>query len=155
MDKYPHQLSGGQSQRVTIARAIYKDSDLILFDEPFSALDTNLRIKLRRKIKSWLKETNKTAIFITHDKEEAFYLADQIFILTDGLIVQEGNQAELTSRPNSNFVAKFISRGICLSSKETSGLFSLRRSFQTLCLLKRKILNLLWRKRIILKVQYL
>ena len=89
-DKYPYELSGGQQQRVAIARALAYQPSILLLDEPFSNLDTNLVEKIREEIKRILKAAQITSIFVTHNKQDALSLADQVIILQDGRIVQTG-----------------------------------------------------------------
>jgi iron(III) transport system ATP-binding protein len=115
---YPSELSGGQKQRVAIARAMYQRPDIILFDEPFSALDQNLRIQLRQKVRNWLRENQISGIFITHDKEEAIHLADRLFILDQGRIVAEGHPEDVLENPPNQSVATFLESGILFSKKE-------------------------------------
>ena len=89
-DKYPYELSGGQQQRVAIARAIAPRPSVLLLDEPFSNLDANLQEKIRKEIKDILKKAQITAIFVTHDKEDARVLADKVIVLKDGVTIQRG-----------------------------------------------------------------
>lgn len=89
-DKYPYELSGGQQQRVAIARAIAPRPSVLLLDEPFSNLDANLQQKIRREIKDILNKAQITAIFVTHDKEDAKVLADKVIVLKDGVTIQRG-----------------------------------------------------------------
>ena len=88
VNKYPHQLSGGQQQRVAIARTLALKPDIILFDEPMSALDADNRLTLRREIKKIQKELKTTMIYITHDQEEAFSLSDRVMVMNNGNIEQ-------------------------------------------------------------------
>jgi ABC-type Fe3+/spermidine/putrescine transport system ATPase subunit len=106
--KYPLQLSGGQQQRVAIARALAYDPDILLFDEPFSALDAQIRSTLRREIRLLLKKINKAAIFITHDQEEALEIADRIAVLNAGHVDQIAVPYEIYSDPTTEFVATFL-----------------------------------------------
>jgi ABC-type Fe3+/spermidine/putrescine transport system ATPase subunit len=107
-DKFPSQLSGGQQQRVAIARALAYEPEVLLFDEPFGALDAQIRTTLRREIKSLLKEIGVPSIFITHDQEEALELGDRIAVLSGGRIEQIGTPFEVYTRPETEFVAKFL-----------------------------------------------
>jgi iron(III) transport system ATP-binding protein len=84
VDRYPHELSGGQQQRVAVARALAPAPTLILLDEPFSNLDTDLRSQMRDEVEKILRATGTTAIFVTHDQEEAFTIADQVGVLDQG-----------------------------------------------------------------------
>lgn len=106
--KYPSQLSGGQQQRVAIARTLAYKPEVLLFDEPFGALDAQTRVRLRREIRTLLKEVNVPSIFITHDQEEALELGDRIAVLNSGRIEQIGTPDEVYNRPESEFVATFL-----------------------------------------------
>ncbi len=106
--KYPLQLSGGQQQRVAIARALAYDPEILLFDEPFSALDAQIRSSLRREIRMLLKKINKPAIFITHDQEEALEIADRIAVINRGHIDQIAVPYEIYSEPATEYVATFL-----------------------------------------------
>lgn len=105
---YPHMLSGGQQQRVALARALAPDPDLILLDEPFSGLDARLRDQVRDKTLHVLKHTGKAALMVTHDAEEAMFLADRIAVMRDGRIVQIGTPEALYCHPADPFVAAFF-----------------------------------------------
>jgi iron(III) transport system ATP-binding protein len=107
-NKYPHELSGGEQQRVSLARALAPGPNLILLDEPFSSLDTNLRQDIRDETSRILKETNTTAIVVTHDPEEAMLIADKIILMNKGEIQQEGTAREIYHNPKNNFVASFL-----------------------------------------------
>jgi len=106
--RYPAQLSGGQRQRVALARALAIDPRLLLLDEPFGALDT----KIRKDLRQWLKElhhrTGHTTIFVTHDQDEAFELADRVAILSDGRLEQVGTPDQIRQHPANDFVAEFL-----------------------------------------------
>lgn len=102
------QLSGGQQQRVAISRAMIVEPQLMLFDEPLSNLDENLRLKMRREIKKMLKEMNITSIYVTHDQNEAMSIADKIVIMKDGLIQQISSPNNLYYKPINKYVANFI-----------------------------------------------
>jgi iron(III) transport system ATP-binding protein len=107
-DAYPDQLSGGQKQRVALARALAPEPSVILLDEPFSGLDASLRQSLRAETVRVLKNTGTTAIMVTHDAEEAMFMADRIALLNDGVIEQVGTPAELYQHPRTPFVASFF-----------------------------------------------
>ncbi|QUJ67062.1 ABC transporter ATP-binding protein [Photobacterium sp. GJ3] len=109
--RYPHQLSGGQQQRVAIARALACEPDLILLDEPFSNIDTQVRHGLIREIRRIFKTQGVTAIFVTHSREEAFAFADRLAVMHNGVIEQFGTAAELYYQPCSRFVADFLGTG--------------------------------------------
>jgi sulfate transport system ATP-binding protein len=106
--KYPSQLSGGQQQRVAIARTLAYKPQVLLFDEPFGALDAQMRVRLRREIHALLKHVNLPAIFITHDQEEALELGDRIAVLNAGRIEQIGTPDDVYNRPETEYVATFL-----------------------------------------------
>src|SRR2546421_4006277 len=106
--KYPSQLSGGQQQRVAIARTLAYDPEVLLFDEPFGALDAQTRGHLRREIRALLKKVNVPAIFITHDQEEALELGDRIAVVNVGHIEQIGTPSEVYNNPATEYVATFL-----------------------------------------------
>lgn len=106
--KYPSQLSGGQQQRVAIARALAYNPEILLFDEPFSALDAQIRQRLRREIRHLLKQINVPAIFITHDQEEALEIGDRIAVLNRGKIEQIGTPLDVYNKPETEYVATFL-----------------------------------------------
>jgi ABC-type Fe3+/spermidine/putrescine transport system ATPase subunit len=106
--KYPSQLSGGQQQRVAIARTLAYKPEVLLFDEPFGALDTQTRVHLRREIRALLRKVNVPAIFITHDQEEALELGDRVAVINNGHIEQIGTPYEIYNRPATEYVATFL-----------------------------------------------
>ena len=106
--KYPSQLSGGQQQRVAIARTLAYKPEVLLFDEPFGALDTQTRVKLRREIRALLKKVNVPSIFITHDQEEALELGDRVAVINVGHIEQIGTPFEIYNHPATEYVATFL-----------------------------------------------
>jgi multiple sugar transport system ATP-binding protein len=108
LGRYPRQLSGGQRQRVAIGRAIVRDAELFLFDEPLSNLDAQLRDEMRSEIKRLHQELGKTMIYVTHDQIEAMTLADRIVLMREGLIEQQGAPLDLFERPATRFVAGFL-----------------------------------------------
>ena len=108
LSRYPRELSGGQRQRVAIGRAIVRDADLFLFDEPLSNLDAKLRDGMREEIKRLHRELGKTFIYVTHDQIEAMTLAERIVLLRDGVIEQQGAPLSLFERPANTFVAGFL-----------------------------------------------
>lgn len=110
-DKYPHQLSGGEQQRVALARALAPKPRLILLDEPFSSLDSELRETLAFELRSLLNRENTTAIMVTHDINEAFALADEIGVMSEGVLQQWGSTQDLYDKPQNRFVAEFITQG--------------------------------------------
>ncbi len=109
-DKYPHQLSGGQQQRVALARALAPDPKLLLMDEPFSNLDSEMRRNLSREVRDILIERKISAILVTHDQEEAFTVADETGVMLEGNLQQWGSAEQLRESPANEFVARFIDR---------------------------------------------
>jgi multiple sugar transport system ATP-binding protein len=108
LGRKPRQLSGGQQQRVAIARALVRTPSVFLFDEPLSNLDAKLRVELRSEIRRLQQESGITALYVTHDQEEAMTIADQLVVLNAGRIAQVGTPAELYQHPGDEFVAGFI-----------------------------------------------
>jgi ABC-type Fe3+/spermidine/putrescine transport system ATPase subunit len=106
--KFPSQLSGGQQQRVAIARTLAYTPEVLLFDEPFGALDTQTRVHLRREIRALLKKVNVPSIFITHDQEEALELGDRVAVLNVGHIEQIGTPFQIYNHPATEYVATFL-----------------------------------------------
>ncbi len=109
---WPHELSGGQQQRVALARALAPKPELLLLDEPFSNLDTELRERLSVEVRAILKETGTTAILVTHDQNEAFALADEIGVMRAGAIEQWASAYDLYHRPRTRYVADFVGQGV-------------------------------------------
>ncbi|MEV6982261.1 ABC transporter ATP-binding protein [Sphaerisporangium sp. NPDC051017] len=107
-DRYPHQLSGGQQQRVALARALALEPRVLLLDEPLSALDAKVRVTLREEIRRLQLSLGITAIFVTHDQEEALSVADHVAVLRAGRLEQSGPPAEIYDRPATPFVAEFV-----------------------------------------------
>jgi thiamine transport system ATP-binding protein len=106
--RMPAQLSGGQQQRVALARVLATDPRVLLFDEPLSALDKNLRESLKFAIRELQRRTAKTAIYVTHDQSEAFAISDRIVVMNAGRVEQIGSQTDIYLRPRTGFVAEFI-----------------------------------------------
>jgi putative spermidine/putrescine transport system ATP-binding protein len=106
--KYPYQLSGGQQQRVSLARALAIQPDVLLLDEPLSALDAKIRVSLRSEIRAIQKRLGITAIFVTHDQEEALSISDRIVVMDAGEIEQVGTPFEIYNFPKTQFVANFV-----------------------------------------------
>jgi sulfate transport system ATP-binding protein len=106
--RYPSQLSGGQRQRMALARALAAEPKVLLLDEPFGALDANVRKELRRWLRRLHDEVHVTTIFVTHDQEEAMEVAEQIVVMNEGRIEQTGAPRELYEHPHSEFVMSFV-----------------------------------------------
>ncbi|MEZ9442407.1 ABC transporter ATP-binding protein [Vibrio sp. 10N.222.54.F12] len=119
-DRYPHQLSGGQQQRVAIARSLAYKPDLLLLDEPFSNIDTQVRHELISQIRKIFKKQGVTAIFVTHSREEAFAFSDKMAVMNHGVIEQYGSASELYFHPSSKFVADFLGGGSYLNAQRIS-----------------------------------
>jgi multiple sugar transport system ATP-binding protein len=108
LDRYPRQLSGGQRQRVAMGRAIVRDPQVFLFDEPLSNLDAKLRVSMRSEIKALHQRLKTTTVYVTHDQIEAMTMADKIVVMHDGIVEQIGAPLDLYDRPSNLFVAGFI-----------------------------------------------
>jgi multiple sugar transport system ATP-binding protein len=108
LDRYPRQLSGGQRQRVAMGRAIVRDPQVFLFDEPLSNLDAKLRVQMRAEIKELHQRLKTTTVYVTHDQVEAMTMADKIVVMHDGVVEQIGAPLELYDNPANMFVAGFI-----------------------------------------------
>jgi putative spermidine/putrescine transport system ATP-binding protein len=107
-DRYPWQLSGGQQQRVALARALASKPQVLLLDEPLSALDAKIRVSLREDIRSLQRELGITSIFVTHDQEEALSISDRIVVMNEGRVEQIGTPSEIYNFPRTRFVASFV-----------------------------------------------
>ncbi|MBP7240507.1 glycine betaine/L-proline ABC transporter ATP-binding protein [Amaricoccus sp.] len=107
-DRYPNQLSGGMQQRVGLARALTNDAPILLMDEAYSALDPLIRVDMQTVLLDLQKELRKTIVFITHDLDEALRLGDQIAILRDGRVIQQGTSQDIVLRPADDYVATFV-----------------------------------------------
>jgi ABC-type Fe3+/spermidine/putrescine transport system ATPase subunit len=119
-ERMPSQLSGGQQQRVALARMLATDPRVLLFDEPLSALDRNLRDTLKYAILALQRRTRKTAIYVTHDQSEAFAISDRVFVMNRGRVEQSGTQLEIYLHPASEFVAGFVGDNNALPGEVTS-----------------------------------
>lgn len=115
--RYPHQLSGGQQQRVALARALAPNPSLLILDEPFSNLDAMLRMQLRNQVFEIIKKTGVTAIFVTHDTQDALSVADEILILQNGKVIQKDQASNLYTKPNSVYVASLFGNTIQLNQE--------------------------------------
>src|SRR5690625_308372 len=121
--RFPAQLSGGQQQRIALARAIVIEPDVLLLDEPLSALDANLREEMRVELKRIQRELGITTIFVTHDQAEALALSDKVVVMSNGLKEQEGEPDSVYNRPASRFVAEFLGNANLLQGRlEEEGL---------------------------------
>jgi osmoprotectant transport system ATP-binding protein len=126
-DRYPSQLSGGQQQRVGVARGLAVDPNILLMDEPFSAVDPIVRDELQQEVLRLQKELAKTIVFVSHDIDEAFLLGDQVVVLEQGgHIVQQGTPEQILAKPANDFVATFIGadrgkRRLTVSSASSRG----------------------------------
>jgi iron(III) transport system ATP-binding protein len=109
--RYPHELSGGQQQRVALARALAPEPELVLLDEPWSNVDPSLRASLRDEIVGLLRALDVTTLLVTHDREEAFSIADRIALMREGTVVQEGSPESLYLSPASRWAAEFVGAG--------------------------------------------
>ncbi len=119
--RFPHELSGGQQQRVAMARALAPKPALLLLDEPFSNLDPDMTIKMRKELYRLLRQTHTTAILVTHDHEEAFSMADQVAVMQNGNLVQSGTPETIYQYPSCPFVAEFIGQANTISGIVQNG----------------------------------
>ena len=110
-DRYPHELSGGQQQRVALARALAPGPELVLLDEPWSNIDPHLRAPMRDELARILRAIDVTVVLVTHDREEAFSLADRIALMRDGTVVQEGTPEQVYLAPATRWAAEFVGAG--------------------------------------------
>lgn len=120
-DRYPDELSGGQAQRVAVARALAPRPRVLLFDEPFSNLDTGLRARVRTEVAALMREVGMTSIFVTHDQEESFVLGDRVAVMRDGRIEQVGSPEKVYQRPTSPWVATFLGEANIMRATATNG----------------------------------
>ncbi|MEW5989176.1 MAG: ABC transporter ATP-binding protein, partial [Chloroflexota bacterium] len=114
---YPYQLSGGQQQRVALARALAIEPQVLLLDEPLSALDAKIRLSLRNEIRSIQRELGITTVYVTHDQEEALSLSDRVVVMSEGRIEQVGTPSEIYNFPKTHFVASFVGTLSILSAR--------------------------------------
>jgi iron(III) transport system ATP-binding protein len=125
-DRLPSTLSGGQQQRVAVARALAPRPQVLLLDEPFSNLDTNLRVEVRAEVHRLLLELGITAVFVTHDQEEAFVVGDRVAVMRDGRIVQVGTPQQIYAAPATRWVAEFVGDALFVrgeaAGREATGL---------------------------------
>jgi iron(III) transport system ATP-binding protein len=116
-ERFPHQLSGGQQQRVAIARALAYKPSILLLDEPFSNIDHQVRFQLIEDIRRIIKDQQVSAIFVTHSKDEAFAFSDQLAIMNEGKIIQQGTAKALFHQPKAKMVAEFLGQGIYIDAQ--------------------------------------
>ncbi|MGE4294078.1 MAG: ABC transporter ATP-binding protein [Campylobacterales bacterium] len=121
-DRYPHELSGGQQQRVAIARALAPGAKLLLLDEPFSNLDYSLRLTMRQELRRMIKQSGASAIFVTHDQQDAFEISDRIAIMNGGAIEQIGTPKALYYTPQSRYVATFLGQCNLIEGRVEKGM---------------------------------
>jgi iron(III) transport system ATP-binding protein len=114
-ERMPHELSGGQQQRVALARALAPEPSVLLLDEPFSNLDATLRAEVRHEVKDLLRRIATTAVFVTHDQEEALFIGDEIAVMNKGRLEQVGTAEDVFHRPQTRFVAEFVGQTDILS----------------------------------------
>ena len=107
-DRLPGSLSGGQQQRVALARALAPQPSVLLLDEPFSSLDTTLRVEVRAEVAALLRDLEVTCVFVTHDQDEAFVLGDEVAVMRDGAVIQQASPAVLYERPTDRWLAGFV-----------------------------------------------
>jgi len=119
--RFPHELSGGQQQRVALARAVAPAPRLLLLDEPLAALDARVRHRLRDEIRGLTDRLGMTALYVTHDQEEALAIADRVVVMRDGRIAQQGAPEEIYLRPASRFVAEFVGQATLLAAEVEAG----------------------------------
>ena len=120
--RYPHELSGGQQQRVALARALAPGPDFVLLDEPWSNIDPHLRATMRDELARILRGINVTVVLVTHDREEAFSLADRIALMRNGAVVQEGTPEEVYLSPVTRWAAEFVGAGNFLPGRLENGI---------------------------------
>lgn len=130
-NRYPDQLSGGQKQRVAFARAIAPHPKVLFLDEPFAALDKQIRQELRLWLKRLVHQLGITSIFVTHDHEEAIETADEIVVMNEGTVKQIGTPNEIYNQPNCEFVARFIGHSSLLNSPDLAGFMLPEKPFVT------------------------
>jgi iron(III) transport system ATP-binding protein len=125
-ERYPHELSGGQQQRVALARALAPKPELVLLDEPWSNIDPHLRGSMRDGLARILRAIHVTVVLVTHDREEAFSLADRIALMRDGAVVQEGTPEAVYTAPATRWAAEFVGAGNFLPGRYADGVVETR-----------------------------
>jgi iron(III) transport system ATP-binding protein len=121
-ERHPHELSGGQQQRVALARALAPGPELVLLDEPWSNIDPHLRSSMRDELARILRAINVTVVLVTHDREEAFSLADRIALMRNGTVVQEGTAEDVYLAPATRWAAEFVGAGNFLPGRLANGI---------------------------------
>ncbi|WP_022799034.1 ABC transporter ATP-binding protein [Thermus islandicus] len=121
--RYPKELSGGQQQRVALARALAREPRVLLLDEPLSALDAKIREELRGELKRLQRETGLTALYVTHDQEEALALSDRVAVMREGRLEQVDTPKGIYTRPQTAFVARFVGQGTLVPGEARGGAF--------------------------------
>ena len=122
-DRMPHELSGGEQQRVALARALAPQPEIVLLDEPFSNLDAPQRDRMRREVRRILMDAAATALFVTHDQEEALAIADTVAVMRDGAVVQSGSPSDVYSRPADPWIASFLGDSVFIDgTAEAAGI---------------------------------
>ena len=119
--RYPHQMSGGQKQRVALARALVNEPDILLLDEPMSALDAHLRTQVQEELRRLQRELKQTFILVTHDQDEAMVVSDRLAVMRDGLVEQVGAPREVYSKPRNQFVAEFLGAANIIQARRDGG----------------------------------
>jgi iron(III) transport system ATP-binding protein len=118
---FPHELSGGERQRVALARALATDPEVVLLDEPFASLDAGLRATLREEVAAILREAGASALFVTHDQQEALSLADEVVVLRDGRVEQSGAPEHIYAAPASRWIAEFLGTADVMPGTASAG----------------------------------
>ena len=120
-DRYPHQLSGGQQQRVALARALVNEPEVLLLDEPMSALDARLRAQVQVELRRLQRKLGQTFILVTHDQSEALVVSDRIAVMSQGRIIQFGTPKEVYEHPKNQFVAEFLGAANLIAGRRANG----------------------------------
>ena len=148
LDRYPSELSGGQQQRIGVARAFANDPDVILMDEPFSALDPVTRSDLQDELRSLQRKTQKTVVFVTHDMDEAIKIADMICIMREGKILQYDTPENILKNPVDEYVSNFVGKNRIWSSPEFIKLADIMNEHPITCHREMSILSCIEKMRV-------
>ncbi|MDG2300965.1 MAG: ABC transporter ATP-binding protein [Acidimicrobiales bacterium] len=132
-DRYPSSLSGGEQQRVALARSLAPKPATILLDEPFSSLDTGLRVELRQEVAELFKKLGVTSVFVTHDQDEAFALGNQVAVMNNGRIIQQDKPAYLYQHPVDRWVANFVGEACTIKGEATGSIAQTKLGPINLC----------------------